>query len=38
MLTLDFLRDRYGGVEGYLSDQGVSVSELESVREKILGD
>ena len=38
MLTLEFLRDRYGGVEGYLSDQGVSVSELESVREKILGD
>ena len=38
MLTLDFLRDRYGGVEGYLSDQGVSVSEIESVREKILGD
>ena len=38
MLTLEFLRDRYGGVEGYLSDQGVSVSEIESVREKILGD
>ena len=38
MLTLDFLRDRYGGVEGYLSDQGVSVSEIESIREKILGD
>ena len=38
MLTLDFLRDRYGGVEGYLRDQGVSVSEIESVREKILGD
>ena len=38
MLTLDFLRDRYGGVEGYLKDQGVSVSEIESVREKILGD
>ena len=37
-LTLDFLGDRYGGVEGYLSDQGVSVSEIESVREKILGD
>ena len=38
MLTLEFLRDRYGGVEGYLSDQGVSVSEIDSVREKILGD
>ena len=38
MLTLEFLRDRYGGVEGYLSDQGVSVSEIESIREKILGD
>ena len=38
MLTLDFLRDRYSGVEGYLRDQGVSVSEIESVREKILGD
>ena len=38
MLTLKFLRDRYGGVEGYLSDQGVSVSEIESIREKILGD
>ena len=38
MLTLDFLRDRYGGVEGYLDDQGVSVLEIESVREKILGD
>ena len=38
MLTLEFLRDRYDGVEGYLSDQGVSVSEIESVREKILGD
>ena len=38
MLTLEFLRDRYGGVEGYLNDQGVSVSEIDSVREKILGD
>ena len=38
MLTLEFLRDRYGGVEGYLSDQGVSVSEIDSVRAKILGD
>ena len=38
ILTLEFLRDRYGGVEGYLSDQGVSDSEIESVREKILGD
>ena len=38
MLTLEFLRDRYGGVEGYLSDQGVSVSEIDSVRGKILGD
>ena len=38
MLTLEFLRDRYGGVEGYLRDQGVSVSEIDSVREKILGD
>ena len=38
MLTLEFLRDRYSGVEGYLRDQGVSVSEIESVREKILGD
>ena len=38
MLTLEFLRDRYGGVEGYLDDQGVSVSEIESIREKILGD
>ena len=38
MMTLEFLRDRYDGVEGYLSDQGVSVSEIDSVREKILGD
>ena len=38
MLTLEFLRDRYGGVEGYLRDQGVSVSEIDSVRGKILGD
>ena len=38
ILTLEFLRDRYGGVEGYLGDQGVSVLEIESIREKILGD
>ena len=38
MLTLEFLRDRYGGVAGYLSDQGVSIFEIESVREKILGE
>ena len=38
MLTLDFLRDRYGGVEGYLRDQGVLVSEIDSVRGQILGD
>ena len=38
MLTLEFLRDRYGGVEGYLRDQGVLVSEIDSVRGKILGD
>ena len=38
MLTLEFLRDRYGGVEGYLSVQGGSVLEIDSVREQILGD
>ena len=38
MLTLGFLRDRYGSVMSYLKDQGVSISEIESVREKILGD
>ena len=38
MLTLEFLRDRYGGVMSYLKDQGVSILEIESVREKILGE
>jgi len=35
--TLEFLARNYGGVAGYLSDIGVTESQQQAIREKLLG-